>query len=161
MDLPGQRCRSGQGWVWDGVAFAFVHPADTRFLGDNDGSCVLRVASGSRAVLLTGDIERAAEAALLARGVPLGADVVVVPHHGSATSSTPSFVAAVSPTFAVVPAGFRNRWGMPRPEVLERWQASGSEVLVTGQVGSVGVLLGPAGVRLERVGRRRRYWHAL
>ncbi len=161
VDLPGQRCRSGQGWVWDGVAFAFLHPADTRFRDDNDGSCVLRVASGGRAVLLTGDIERAAEATLLARGVPLSADVVVVPHHGSATSSTASFVAAVRPTFAVVPAGFRNRWGMPRREVVERWQASGSEVLVTGQVGSVGVLLGPAGVRLERVGRRRRYWHAL
>jgi competence protein ComEC len=110
-------------------------------------------------LLVTGDIERRGENALLEG--PLGAEVVVVPHHGSATSSSPAFVAAVHPRFAIVSAGFANRWGFPRQEVRERWQAAGATVVVTGEAGAVTVVLDPSGVALssERDGRHR-YWQA-
>jgi competence protein ComEC len=88
--------------------------------------------------------------------------VVVVPHHGSATSSSPAFVAAVGARYAIVSAGHANRWGFPRPEVRERWEASGAIVIATGDAGAIRVELGPAGVAVaaERE-RRHRYWHAL
>jgi competence protein ComEC len=99
---------------------------------------VLRIAAGSHVILLPGDIERAAEAWLLA-GQPdkLRADLVVVPHHGSRTSSTEGFVAASSPRHALVAAGWRNRWGLPRPEVVERYRRAGAAVAVTGDCGAL------------------------
>src|SRR5262245_26030582 len=84
----GPACRAGEKWTWDGVDFEILHPAGGNW-SDNNGSCVLRVAAGTHAALLTGDIEREAEAELL-ETLPamLRADVLLVPHHGSATSST-------------------------------------------------------------------------
>jgi competence protein ComEC len=87
--------------------------------------------------------------------------VVVVPHHGSATSSSAPFVAAVGARVAIASAGHANRWGFPRPEVRERWRASGARMVVTGDAGAVSVALGPAGavVAAER-DTRHRYWRA-
>jgi len=94
-------------------------------------------------------------------GQPLAADVVVVPHHGSATSSSPAFVAAVGAEHAIVSAGFANRWGFPRREVSERWRRAGAAMAVTGDSGAVTVVLGTDGVAVsaERDGRHR-YWQA-
>ena len=118
-----------------------------------------KVEAGASSLLVTGDIERRGESAVLTQ--PIAADVVVVPHHGSATSSSPSFVAAVGAQHAIVSAGYANRWGFPRPEVRERWQQSGAAVSVTGDAGAVSVVLAPDGVAVaaERDGRHR-YWHA-
>ncbi|WP_225784217.1 DNA internalization-related competence protein ComEC/Rec2 [Xenophilus sp. Marseille-Q4582] len=88
---PQARCEAGQSWTWDGVRFEFLHPAAedyARFaVRPNALSCVLRVSNGRSAVLLPGDIERVQEAALVARsreaGVPLQAEVLLVPHHGT------------------------------------------------------------------------------
>jgi competence protein ComEC len=90
---------------------------------------------------------------------PIAAAVVVVPHHGSATSSSPAFVAAVDAELAIVSAGFANRWGFPRAEVRQRWEQAGAAVVVTGEAGAVSVDLGPEGARVstERDGRHR-YW---
>ncbi len=90
----------------------------------NDGSLVLLVTVGERRVLLPADIEAAGEAWLVASGQPIGADALVVPHHGSSSSSTPAFVAAVAPAVAVVSAGLDNRFGHPTEEVLERYEAA-------------------------------------
>lgn len=105
--------------------------------GANDNSFVIRIAYGTRAVLLVGDAEHAEEAALLARGVDLRADVLKVGHHGSRTSSSPGFVAAVAPQVAVVSSGVRNRFGHPHPATLATLGAAGVRILRTDRVGNV------------------------
>jgi len=156
-DLAGERCTRGREWRWDGVAFSVLHPpAGFARLG-NESSCVLRIDSEHGSVLLTGDIEARAEQLLAAEPL-LRADVVIVPHHGSATSSSPAFARAVAPTFAVVSAGFDNRWGFPRAEVSRRWVEAGATVLVTGDVGAVRIRIDDEwDVRLERTAVKR-YW---
>ncbi|MCX7892370.1 MAG: DNA internalization-related competence protein ComEC/Rec2 [Burkholderiales bacterium] len=156
-------CIAGQRWRWDGVAFEMLHPgsaAGPTRRGANDASCVLAVSTAGGRVLLTGDIEAAAEQALLAaQPRSLAADVVVVPHHGSRTSSTPAFVAAVAPRYAVVPVGYRNRFGHPKAEVLDRYAESGAVVLRTDRDGAVLFRLGPEGIAAARQrDAGRRYW---
>lgn len=155
--FAGQTCSHGKSWRWDGVVFELLHPAHGFAGSGNDTSCVLRVSAGGHALLLTGDVERRGEAALL-RANP-AADVVVVPHHGSATSSSAPFVGAIGARYAIVSAGFANRWGFPRPEVRERWQASGATLIETGAAGAVTIefVRGEARVRTERDARHR-YW---
>jgi competence protein ComEC len=155
-----QRCQRGMAWEWDGVRFEMLHPA-ARLAARrrNDESCVLRVSAGGVSMLLTGDIERGGEIELL-RSAALRADALLVPHHGSRTSSTGEFLAAVRPRFAVAAAGYRNRFGHPHEEVLGRYSARGIELLRTDRDGALTVRLAPAtiGVDAERA-RRARYWH--
>jgi competence protein ComEC len=157
-----RRCRRGTQWQWDGVRFALLHPAlrDAAARKSNDVSCVLRVTAGSASMLLGGDIERAGERALLGReGTALRADVLLVPHHGSRTSSSPGFLAAVAPTLAVVAVGYRNRFGHPDAAVLARYARLGARVLRTDLDGAVTVRLGHGGVRAEvERAARPRYW---
>jgi competence protein ComEC len=158
-----RRCARGTAWEWDGVRFAFLHPAAGQRpeARANDLSCVLRVSAAGHAMLLTGDIERAAEATLLGSRAALGADVLLVPHHGSRTSSSADFLAAVRPAFAVVSAGYRNRFGHPNARVLERYRAGGIRLLRTDRDGAVEVRLAAGGAALQSErARRRRYWHA-
>ncbi|MBS0441248.1 MAG: DNA internalization-related competence protein ComEC/Rec2 [Proteobacteria bacterium] len=127
---PHQPCAAGQTWVWDGVRFEFLHPPEGELAAaarSNALSCVLRIAAaGAPTTLLTGDIEREQELRLAGRfGDALHAEVLVVPHHGSRTSSTPLFLDAVKPRIAVVQAGYRNRFGHPAAEVVERYRALG------------------------------------
>jgi len=153
-----RRCVAGQQWTLDAVEFEIIHP-DMQFVGsENDASCVLRISTRGGSALLAGDIERRGEDRLVAGG-SIDVDVVVAPHHGSATSSTASFVAATTPQFTIASTGFRNRWNFPRPEVVGRWCSAGSQVLVTGEHGAVEVVLGdgpPAVTGLR--GAQPRYW---
>ncbi|MCK9494285.1 MAG: DNA internalization-related competence protein ComEC/Rec2 [Dehalococcoidia bacterium] len=104
---------------------------------DNDGSLVLMVKVGERRILVTGDIEAAGESWLVASGMDLRADVLVVPHHGSNTSSTAAFIQAVSPAVAVIPVG-PNTYGHPHPDVLARYEADETvEVYRTDEDGAV------------------------
>lgn len=155
---PGRACQAGERWSWDGVAFAIVHPGAGFAARGNDGSCVLSIAAAGGTALVTGDIEAAGERALVAAG-GARADVVVVPHHGSATSSSSAFVDATGARWALVSAAHTNRWGFPRPQVRERWQDGGARLFVTGDDGALTVRLRADGVEVatER-GRRRRYW---
>ncbi|HET6851767.1 MAG TPA: DNA internalization-related competence protein ComEC/Rec2, partial [Pyrinomonadaceae bacterium] len=105
----------------------------------NDDSVVLRIQFGGHSILLTGDIEKAAERSLLASQQELKADVVKVPHHGSRTSSTDPFVLATKPTFAIVSVGRQSMFGHPHKEVVERWQANGATLLTTGNCGTITV----------------------
>jgi competence protein ComEC len=119
-----------------------LHPGPEPDAHANDASVVLRVTFGDISFLLTGDVEAAAEAALVARyGDHLCSDVVKVPHHGSSTSSTTPFVRAASgcgrTAYAVVPVARRNRYNLPREEALARWRTHGAQVLLTGQDGAV------------------------
>lgn len=112
---------------------------DPNALSGNNNSVVLRIVCGSRAFLLTGDIEREAETQLLARGSQLAADIVKVPHHGSRTSSTQEFVNAVGAKFAIIPVGRRSPFGHPHAEVVERWKAAAAHVMTTGERGMISV----------------------
>jgi competence protein ComEC len=145
------------------VRFELLHPragSDDAALKPNARSCVLRVqAANGASVLLAGDIERAQELAL-ADGRPetLRADVLLVPHHGSRTSSTARFVDAVRPRLAVVQAGHRSRFGHPAPDVVARYRDRGIVLRQTSRCGA----LQWRSDRPEPVCERdaaRRYWH--
>jgi len=158
-------CVGGRKWFWDGVSFEFLHPraeiASGRAARANNLSCVLRIEAPGGRVLLTGDIERAAERELVLRAPALlPAEALLVPHHGSATSSTPEFVKRVAPRLAVFAVGHRNRFGHPREEVLARYREAGSELLRTDSGGAIQLRFAPGNLRVdaERV-RARRYWH--
>ncbi len=105
--------------------------------GDNNQSIVLRVRYGNAGLLLTGDIERAAERTLVDAGGGLKADVLKVAHHGAATSSSPEFLAAVKPQVAIVSAGLGNAFNHPRDEVLRRLRGVGAQVFRTDLAGDV------------------------
>ena len=153
-----RRCEAGDGWTWDGVRFEFLHPASAPVAKRNDLSCVLRLAVGEHAMLLTGDIERGAEAAMLTGARVLRSDVLLVPHHGSRSSSTAEFVAAVAPRWAVVPVGYRSRFGHPNPEVLARYRAADVQVLRTDLQGAITLRMGESlALQAERQ-LRGRYW---
>jgi competence protein ComEC len=158
--LLQQPCRRGLAWVWDAVNFDVQHPGSAAYARDNDSSCVLRVAAAGGSVLLTGDIERAGEEELLAVGLA-PADIVLVPHHGSRTSSSAQFAAAVHARWAVVSSGYRNRWGMPKEDVVERWRATGAQLLLTSERGAIQFTVGTQGIgppRCHRTGERRYWW---
>jgi competence protein ComEC len=104
---------------------------------NNDDSVVLKLKFRDRSILLTGDIEKKAEAALT--GSDLTSDVVKVPHHGSKTSSTASFVSATNPRFAIISVGQDSIFGHPHAEVVERWKQSGAQILTTGKCGTISV----------------------
>ncbi len=144
-DAPGraadQPCEAGQRWQWEGVAFELLHPLPltptAAPVRPNARSCVLRITSAQGvAALLVGDIERREERALLARAAPLAAQWLLVPHHGSQTSSSAEFIAAVAPRWALVQAGYRNRFGHPAAPVLARYQAAGVELVASPACGA-------------------------
>lgn len=140
-------CAHGTHWVLDGVRFEFLSPSAAPGSGRNDRSCVLRVASRHGSVLLTGDIEGRAERIMVAaHGERLKSDVLVVPHHGSRTSSSAKLLAAVAPELSIISRGFANRFGHPHPAVMERLVASGTRVLDTARDGAVSVRVGADGV---------------
>lgn len=156
-------CEWGQAWEWDGVSFEVLHPPArelSRPIKPNAKSCVLRISAAQGSLLLAGDIERSQEARLVAAAVPLASDVLLVPHHGSRTSSTPAFLDAVRPSLAIVQAGYRNRFGHPAPEVLARYAAQGVRVLDSPACGAWHWRgpSPPAQGRCHRPGVRR-YWH--
>jgi len=159
-----QRCERGQSWTWDGVRFEVLHPSAAdyeRKLKPNALSCVLRVTAADASALLAGDIEAAQEQDLLQSGQALQADWLLVPHHGSATSSTQAFLDAVQPSVAIVQAGYRNRFGHPRPDVLRRYSDLGVLVVQTPRCGaSTWRSELPNLVQCERY-LRQRYWQHL
>ncbi len=139
-------CQAGEAWDWDGVRFEVLHPEAHAHWKENDGSCVLRVATTGASILLPADIEAAAERDLVRRhGESLASDVLILPHHGSATSSTPVFLRAVAAHLAVVPAGYRNRFGFPKALVTKRLDALDVAWFQTGEEGAIALDLAADG----------------
>jgi len=158
------RCVAGVRWTWDGVAFEVVHPASSAYSEatrkSNDLSCVLRVTSSGGSALLTGDVEAASEGEMLARDANLRAEVLIVPHHGSRTSSTPAFIAAVSPRYSLIAAGYRNRFRHPRPDIVARYADAGAARLRTDLQGAITLTLADAAIdAVAERERNRRYWY--
>jgi competence protein ComEC len=164
LGLPReQQCIAGQQWASGRIRFEMLHPGGHETRDGNASSCVLRVSAGPHSLLLTGDIEAPSERDLLQARVPLAADIVIVPHHGSLTSSTVPFVDSVYPDIAVVSSGYANRWSFPKERVVERWEAVGAEVLNTATAGALyfRVCADEGVIRtLRERDRRRRFWHA-
>jgi competence protein ComEC len=174
---PAQRCVAGQRWQWDGVRFEVLHPQADDY-GDvhktNAMSCTLRISNGKQTALLAGDIEKAQEAQLVDRSLvgassssvdtfktDLHADVLLVPHHGSKTSSSEAFLDAVQPRIALVQAGYRNHFGHPASPVLVRYAERHITVIDSPHCGAATwESWQPASVRCEREVQRR-YWHHL
>ncbi|TAL83944.1 MAG: DNA internalization-related competence protein ComEC/Rec2 [Rhodanobacter sp.] len=162
MPVPMPQCVAGQSWRWDAVRFRVLSPVAPRKAGkSNDRSCVLLVEGRAGRMLLTGDIGARIEpgvAAALGSGPPT---VMLVPHHGSKHSSSSAFIASVQPVLAVVSAGWRNRFGHPRPAVLARYAKAGVPLLNTAQQGAI-VLDFPADASMHREPgfrqRDLRYW---
>ncbi len=159
------RCLAGQGWQWDGVEFELLHPRAEDYVPShkpNSVSCVLRIRNATQAVLLAGDIEADQEASLVQRGAAmLKADVLLVPHHGSKTSSSAEFLDAVAPRFALVQSGYRNRFGHPAPAVLARYAARSIQVVDSPHCGAATWRsTQPNAVQCQRE-THRRYWHHL
>jgi len=130
-------CRRGEAWSWNGVGFRWVHPGNVGYQRDNDSSCVLLVSAGGHTALVTGDIEAEAERDMVRAGALAAVDVVVVPHHGSRTSSTQDFVTTVRPRWAVYAVGHRNRWNFPVRGVVERWEQVGARGVRTSDSGAI------------------------
>lgn len=133
-------CRRGQHWRWDGVEFHVLNPPAGAVGSDNDNSCALMVAGRGGSALLLADPEASAESALLSQDI--AADIVLLPHHGSRTSSSPGLVAAVRARLGIASTGLGNRWGLPDPGVVARWRAAGTSVLDTAQTGAVTIRFG-------------------
>jgi competence protein ComEC len=155
-----EACGSGQAWEWDGVHFAMLHPAAGSRLEGNNRSCVLRVESRFGRALLPGDIAARAERELLLRaGEQLRADVLVVPHHGSKSSSTEIFLDTVRPRVALLPVGYRNRYHHPHPRVVARYRERGIVLEDSATAGAITVQLGKQGLQRHRYREtQRRYW---
>ena len=131
LKIPALPCQAGQSWIWDGVIFKVWHPGSemsfepSRHLGKpNALSCVIEVVGRGHAFWLTGDVEKGGEASIareyvLSDGVK---SIVLMPHHGSNTSSTPAFLDAIQPSWAIAQAGYRNRYRHPTARVMARYQ---------------------------------------
>ena len=152
---PLARCGTPLQWAWDGVQFDVLHPsAALPYLG-NDSSCVVSIRRGSRGILLSGDITAVVEQRLADQGLPPH-EVLVVPHHGSRTSSSEALIAAVRPEIAVATAALGNRFGFPRAEIRSRYQAGGADFWSTGGCGALRIVLRPDGSRHVAGARRQR-----
>lgn len=162
-----QACRGGDQWHWDGVDFKFLSPvvkdtADLKSEKRNNRSCVLRVASPYGSSLFTGDIERKVERRLIEMyGDNLSSDILIVPHHGSNTSSTRAFIETVAPKYSIISVGYRNRYKLPNAKVMARYETLNLPLVRTDNSGAIMLKVGAAeGIEVERYrDKLQRYWH--
>jgi competence protein ComEC len=155
-------CTEGARWQWDGVEFELFNPPPGVTSSHNNASCVLRVRGPHGAILLPGDIEAKAEKRLVSRyGDGLRADVLVAPHHGSKTSSSPAFIAAVRPRHVIYAAGYRSRHGHPHAQVTERYDRHVARSHASPERGAVEFELTERGIFWSAWREREhRYWFA-
>jgi len=171
-------CTAGQRWIWDEVVFQVLSPqlpaeddvtspaSKPASIKRNNRSCVLRVSSRSGSVLFTGDIEKRVERTLVEKYAStssslLSSDILMVPHHGSNTSSSRSFIEAVDPKIALISVGYMNRYRLPSKQVVARYQRHGIALYDTAASGAVSITLTEDGtmdvIRFRQ--QARRYWH--
>ncbi len=138
--LPVWCVRQGDAFEIDGARIEVISPAGdgrSQTLSGNNQSLVLKVTFGQRSFLLTGDMEKEAEAQLVEAGIDLRSDVLKVAHHGSRTSTTAEFLARVKPQHAVISVAEPSPYGHPYPGVVQRLEASGARLWRTSRCGAV------------------------
>lgn len=163
-----QQCEAGMSWRWEALEFTVLHPGSFATGGlskqsDNDRSCVLSIRLGEQKILLTGDIEADVERALLQEGALVSdLSLLLAPHHGSRTSSSPGFVTRVSPDHVVYSAGFNHHFGHPHVRVVERYAAVGAQQWSTAESGAlIFVWRDRQNLQIDRTrDSLSRYWHA-
>jgi len=155
-----RRCEAGVNWAWDGVTFEFLHPpAGYTGRGGNADSCVLRIRGLHHTALLTGDIGVAQEQ-MLASNYDLRSDIVMMPHHGSRSSSGEALVRATQARHAVAQMAYGNRYGHPAPDVVRRWEQAGTWVWRSDQDGAITAVSDQSGLLVSaRRETHGRYWH--
>jgi len=155
-------CRQGDRWHWDGVDFEILHPDEVSYRRRNNHSCVLRISGQAGAVLLTGDMEKKIERKLMAtQPQQIRARVLLVPHHGSKTSSSLAFIQAVQPEIALFPVGYRSRYRHPNKAVVDRYTQAGVKVRYSGVAGAIKIGFHPErGIELFEGYRQThgKYW---
>ncbi len=152
-------CLAGDRWRWDGVSIEVIHPQRNNRFSGNNSSCVIRVEAGGESILLPGDIERGAERLLILEQPDLlKVDGVVVPHHGSKTSSTPEWLDAVDPRWAVFPVGYRNRYRFPKEDVVARYRERGIKFWESSHTGALRFHLGAGELPQSWRQLNRRIW---
>lgn len=155
VSLSAEACRSGASWEWDRVSFTLWRWPQAQ--DGNQSSCVLLIEADGERLLLTGDIDVSAEQALLASDMPLDVRWLLVPHHGSRSSSSTAFIEATGADGALVSRSLHNSFGHPHPDVVLRLQASGAQLHDTAEQGALQIRLGRfepvRGMRAER-----RFW---
>ncbi len=147
-------CRAGMHWRWDGVTFKVLSPdlLDANAVknsSENNRSCVVLVDTGTQRILLTADIEKEAEQVLVLSGQDIHADILLSPHHGSKTSSSPAFLDAVNASNVIVSSGFHNRFHHPATNVMQRYYDRDATVFNTAELGAVRILLSSAGIDIR------------
>jgi competence protein ComEC len=170
--IMAQQCYQGQQWQWDGVTFSVLWPspsyvARSRQEGNkhkgNNLSCVLLISYEDKNILLTGDIEKEAEYGLIGiANLPESIDIMLVPHHGSKTSSSDSLLAHLQPLFAVVTAGYNNQYRHPHPTIVKRYSDVNTALINTAISGAVRLTIQEQGDdwRLEKWRQlKKRYWY--
>ena len=135
-EAESKPCLQGDSTNWQGITIDVLWP-DTNVFKENDDSCVILLNDGKHSVLLTGDISKKVERKLIKQYPQLKTDVLIVPHHGSKTSSSHDFIASLNPQLAIVSSGFLNRWNMPVAEVLKRYQKQDVELMNTAKSGQI------------------------
>ena len=162
-----QDCYEGLDWQWDGVGFEILSPENNnnhspKDVKRNNRSCVLRVSSNFGSVLFPGDAERKIENRLLTLyEKQLASDVLIVPHHGSNTSSSSGFIDAVNPAIAVFSAGYKNRYKLPNKKVLSRYMMKNIKLVETAKSGAITILFAE-GSELDIIKYREnasKYWN--
>ncbi|WP_085715489.1 DNA internalization-related competence protein ComEC/Rec2 [Pseudomonas sp. B28(2017)] len=155
VELQAERCESGRQWTWDEVDFQLWH---WPLAGDsNQNSCVLLIEANGERLLLSGDIDAAAERALLDSPLALPADWLQAPHHGSRSSSSGALLDVLQPKGALISRGQGNSFGHPHPTVIARYQKRGMAIYDSAEHGAIRLQLGrfepPWSMRQER-----RFW---
>ncbi|MEX5685309.1 DNA internalization-related competence protein ComEC/Rec2 [Pseudomonas silesiensis] len=153
--LQAEACESGRQWTWDGVQFSLWQWAAAR--ESNPKSCVLQIEANGERLLLTGDIDTAAERALLDSPLAVPTDWLQSPHHGSRSSSSPALLAALQPAAALISRGQGNAFGHPHPTVIARYRQRGMAIHDSAEQGAIRLQLGqfkPAWTMRQE----RRFW---
>jgi len=160
-DASHVMCKRGDSWAWDNVSFAILHPQANPAGSENDRSCVLRISTaGGVRTLLPGDIETYGEGMLLRSGALQQVEILLSPHHGSATSSGAQFINELQPKFVIHSTGFKNRFKFPKSDVTDRYRAANARQLNTAHSGAIEFKVSDSGVQVSEYRKtNKRWWH--
>ena len=164
QNRTAMRCQAGQQWVWDKVQFSVISPSQAQAgWSKNERSCTIKVSNAHHSLLLLADIEKKTERYLIKnKRAELKTDVMLVPHHGSKTSSSWPFLSAIEPQLAIVSAGYRNRFNHPHPNIMSRYQQLHIPVLNTAQYGQIQVRFPDSSADISHTLKRadnKKIWH--